>query len=176
MAAAALLVAGCDRGVDLSNASLSEVAEAARGADRQQAGMWDVSTEVEALDLGAMGDAATAAQLKRELGRRHTNRACLTQEEASVVGIPGPGALAGAQCRFDRFRMQGGTLDATMRCKRPDGQMVVTQTGRYRRTSYDLHTTVRQTTALARTAMTMHVTGTRIGDCKRAELRVGETQ
>ena len=62
---ACALLGGCDRGVNLSDASMQDVARALGGAARQQPGEWETSTALEAMDLGKAAGPRAAAAIRR---------------------------------------------------------------------------------------------------------------
>jgi hypothetical protein len=162
--AGAVLMSGCGRSVDLTDASMSEVGRALNEAVRQQPGEWETSTSLEAMDLGTGGNARADAAIRREIGKATVERGCLSPEQAAT---PGFGQLRGGRCRFDRFAWKGGQLDARLSCVRPDAKVSVTQGGAYTSTGFDMRTTLRQDVPNGRaTSMTMHLVGRRLGDCR----------
>lgn len=161
-----LPIAGCDKGVDLTNASVEDVAAASRGVQKQQPGQWEITTAVEDFDTSALaGNPDEAALLKRQLGQKQVTKICVTRDVANTSTFGDLGQLKGSACRFDRFAIAGGKLDAAMHCTRPEGSLTVTQTGSYTATAYDLRSTVKQDAAASPTSMTMHMVGRHLGDC-----------
>ena len=161
---ATALLSGCGRSVDLSDASMTEVAKALNGAARQEPGKWETTTTLEAMDLGNAADARTRTAIRQQIGQEKVERGCLSAEQA---GTPGFGQMRGGSCRFDRFVLRDGQLDARMHCTRPDAKVSVTQQGAYSSTAFDMHTTLRQDVPGGpATSMTMHLVGRRLGACR----------
>lgn len=157
-------LAGCGRGVALTNASMEEVAKAMNGAARQQPGEWQTSTELVAMDLGKAANSRAAAAIQRQIGQAKVERGCVSAEQA---GAPGFGKLRGGSCRFDRFVLKDGKLDARMQCTRPDAKLSMTQKGAYTGTAFDMVATLRQQgPGSAPTSMTMRLVGRRLGECR----------
>lgn len=164
------MLGGCDRGVTLTNASIEEVVAATKDADRQQPGKWEITTELEKMQLGGAGagaDKRMADVLQQQVGQQRVDTTCLTPEQAKAPALAGIDQLKGGNCRFATLTLKGGKLDATMRCVRPGGVMTVTQSGRYSATDYDLRSTVAQEGGPAPMSMTMHVVARRTGECAK---------
>ena len=159
---ACVLLAGCNRGVNLRNASAQDVSDALGSAARQEPGEWQTMTELETVDLGQTADPRMTAVLKQQIGRRQVSRGCLSARQAAIAGI---GDIKDASCRFERFALANGRLDATMRCARPAAGVSVTQRGAYGTAAYDLHSTLRQQGPGGATSVTMHIVGRRTGAC-----------
>lgn len=171
-----LVLAGCDRvasdpGVDLTNASIAEVAEKAVAAQQQRPGQWEIATQLTNLEIEGLGDDSPVAEMmKQQLGSDRTQSQCLTEEDAKKAMVP-QDLDPNGNCRFARFRMTGGQIDATLTCADPSGtgKMEVTQKGSYSPESYDLDSTITRSGGQgpgANSTMTMKVTGKRIGECK----------
>lgn len=171
-----VLVAGCggpggDAGIDLTNASIAEVAEKAVGAQQQRPGQWEIATEVTAMEIEGMPeDSPMAEMMKQQMGQKRTDTQCLTEEDAKKAMVP-QDLDPNGNCRFARFKMGGGNIDATLSCAAPDGagRMEVTQKGTYSPESYDLTSTMTRSGGEgigANSTMSMKVTGKRIGECK----------
>lgn len=158
----ALLLAACDRGVSLHDASAQEVAKAVNRVARQEPGRWQTSTELVAMDLGPGAGAAARRAVAAQIGRRQVAVGCLSPEQA---GAPGFGDLRGGTCLFDRFVLEHGKLDAAMHCTRADGRITVVQSGRYESTGYDMRSTLRQQGGAGTLTTTMRITGRREGAC-----------
>ncbi len=166
---AAVPMAACNQGIDLSNASIEQVVEASKTAETPEPGMWQTTTTLAAMDLGpvAAGNPQAAAMMKEQIGKTQTVNACVTPDKAQSPVLAGIEQLKNSGCRFDTFKLGGGSLDATMACARPGGRMTVSQKGSYSSTSYDLQSTVAQgETGKPGTSMTVHVVGKRTGTCE----------
>ncbi|WP_162233723.1 DUF3617 domain-containing protein [Sphingomonas sp. Leaf17] len=166
---AALPLAACNQGIDLTNASIEQVVDASKNAETPEPGMWQTTTTLAAMDLGpiAAGNPQAAAMMKQQIGKTQTISACLTPDKAQSPVLAGIEQLKNSGCRFDTFKLGGGTLDATMACQRPGGRMTVSQKGTYSSTAYDLQSTVAQGDAgKPATSMTVHVVAKRTGACE----------
>ena len=161
--ALACTLAGCDRGVALTDASMEEVAQALGGAARQEPGLWETNTTLVAIDPGRGVAPRDVAAIGAQIGRPKVERGCLSAEQAAA---PGFGQLRGGRCRFARFVLADGRLDARMRCQRPDATVLVTQQGAYGSTAFDMRTSLRQDAPAGRgMSMTLHLVGRRVGAC-----------
>ena len=159
------LLGGCNRGVELTDASMQDVAKALGDAARQEPGQWRTVTELEAMNLGKAANPRTSAAIKQQIGQQQVASGCLSPAQA---GAPGFGQLRGGSCRFDRFVLKGGQLEAIMHCARPDARLSVTQKGSYSATAYDVHSTLRQEgPKRPAESMTMHIVGRRTGECAK---------
>lgn len=167
MAPLMLVLAGCDRGIELTNASIEEVAAASKGAQKQQPGEWETTTTLEKVDVGdAKVSAQVADVLKGQVGQKQTTKACVTKDQVGSPALGDMSKMTGSKdCRFEKFAMKGGAIDATMRCSRPDRSLTVSQKGQYTETGFDIRSVVAQSLGAQSTTMTMHVTGKRTGDC-----------
>lgn len=141
---AALLIAGvaslaaCNQSpqVDMRNASVSEVAQRAREAGAStyiHPGQWQTKVTVEEMSFPGMTP-EMQAQMKGIMGRQQnvTVEHCISAEEAKR---PGGRFFTGKEpenCRYDRFTMGGGKIEAVMRCEaKPSGSMTMTVSGTY---------------------------------------------
>ena len=165
---AALPLAACNQGIDLTNASVEQVLEAGKTAETPEPGMWKTTTTLESMNLGiAAGNPQIAAAMKGQIGKSQTIDACMTPDQAKPPTLVGVEQIKGSGCRFDKFALGGGTVNATMACARPGGRMTVSQKGSYTKTSYDLRSTVAQgETGKPETSMTVHVVAKRTGTCE----------
>lgn len=164
-----LLLAACgDSGISLTNASIEDVVTQSKGMQRQQPGAWETTTEILAMDLGPAIPGPVAEIMKRKIGEKRTENSCLTPDQAKSTPFAKLPDRNG--CRFDHFKMGGGTLDALMRCSTPNGidTMIVSQNGAYSATAFDLTSKVTRKEASGTSAgsMSMHIVGHRTGDCK----------
>lgn len=131
---------------------------AAQAAATITPGMWESTSTVTAIDMPGMPPGALAAMKKP-----HSIRHCITPAEAAQ----GPRELMkrSKTCRFSRFSMVGGILDAQMECDGGGGAMTMHTHGSYTPTSF--HTTGSMTMAGPRAMkMTVAGSGRLIGSCK----------
>jgi hypothetical protein len=178
VAAAVLSLSGCGAGsqsgdVSLTNASVEEVAAsgagAGAGAARFEPGEWETTITVEGASIPGM-PAGMVKEMERLNLAKTTVRNCMSPEQAAK---PDEAVFAGkgGNCRFDRYVLRSGKLDATMRCnggETPGGEAVITMKGRFDRTSFNLTNsmTAAPVPGHPEVAMTSRVIGKRIGACK----------
>ncbi len=134
-------------------AGMAAVPAAVSAADPPiRAGQWEVRSAV--LDIDMPGaPPGMAAMIK---GKPTVVRHCLTPEQAAQ----GPQEMlkdSRGQCRFSRYDMTGGRIDAVMECSGQGGQMTSTTTGTYSAEGYQAES--RMTTTGPAGKMTMRVSG-----------------
>lgn len=180
-AIALLLLAACDSSpkVDVKDANMSEVAEAVResgiaGDDgfRVRPGKWESKVAIEEIDIPGM-PAEMQAQMKQTFAARQRSAftSCLTPEEAKE---PTEDFFAGKDnnCRYDRFAMGDGKIDAKMRCKAGGADQVMEMAGTYSPESYAMTvTTIREGGAGpgGQMRMKMRMDSNRVGECDGKE-------
>lgn len=164
--AAALPLAACSGDIDLTNASIAEVADATASLEKPEAGQWRTDTRVVSFDAGADKTPAAAA-IRDQVGDTATTEACLTEEEAGKPLFGDLSTAAGANCRFRRFALKGEQLDAEMACRNASGEtLTVSQKGRYSANAVDLTATVRRGGIAAQAGgMVTRIVARRTGDC-----------
>ena len=167
LAPLALVACGNQPEVIAENASIENVTQAARAANRIEPGKWRTETTIESIEIAGM-PAAVAEAMKQQLGIQGTQKseACVTREQAEQ---PPEKLLGGETCRYETFEMKGGKLNAVMACKGSDlgaanGTMRMTISGDYGGTGYDLRGVAEMDMGQKMTMRT-HVKGARIGDC-----------
>ncbi len=174
---ALILLTSCGRAdVELTNASLEDVAKATAAAETLTPGQWATVTEIVSVDApGADGQskAVINAISKGMVGKKSATEHCLTPEQAKRPDAGMFAGKTGGSCRFDRFALSGGTMDATVHCGTPGGRgdMVMAMKGKYGGESYALASEMTMSgmpgPASGR-GMTIRATskGTRTGACK----------
>ena len=132
-------LAACNKSPEIheENASVEQVVNAARAAGVKsetvlRAGQWRLNTTIDEMTIPGMPPSAQA-EMKRMMGQRQnvTVDYCMTPEDARK---PGGKVFTGKEskdCRYERFDMAGGKVDAVMRCegKPPAGTMIMTVSG-----------------------------------------------
>jgi hypothetical protein len=163
----AALLAGCGDSMDLTNASIEEVASAAASVSKPETGQWTTDATLVSFDPGPerspMADAMAA-----QVGETTGTDACLSPDDAAKPLFGDLTPTAGADCTFRRFTLRDGKLDATMTCRNRDGALLeVTQRGKYSATAVDLTAVVARRGADGKPAggMTTHVVAKRTGEC-----------
>lgn len=172
-----LLLAACDSSpkVDVRDANTSEVAEAVRKSGiagdedfRVRPGKWESKVAIEEIDIPGM-PADMQKQMKQTFAANQPSAftSCLTPEQAKK---PKEDFFAGKDndCRYDRFAMGDGKIDAKMRCKSGDADQVMEMAGTYSPESYAMTvTTIREGGAGpgGEMRMKMRMDARRVGQC-----------
>lgn len=174
------LLAGCDSGpeVDVTNASVEEVANQVRAADGGtsngdgfiRAGLWSTKVTLAEFDMPDM-PAQVREQMQARMTRVQDHQTCLSADE---VRKPKEDFFAGANksCRYDHFRMGDGKIDARMRCAADGMSQQMEMSGTYSPDSYRMSMTTRaqaEASPMGPMTMKMNVESTRIGDCAKEQ-------
>lgn len=130
--APAILLSGCNKGVEMKNASAAEVADkvTAAAADGQfvSPGHWESTMTMKEMSMPGMPPQA-AERMHAMLGKPKTFSSCLTEAEARK---PKEGFFGGeGGCRYDHFTMSGGRIDAVMKCSSEGMSRTMTMQGTY---------------------------------------------
>lgn len=170
-------LAACDSSpeVDVRDANASEVAEAVResglaGDDDFQVrpGKWESKVAMLEIDIPGMPP-EVADRMKAMMAQNQPAAftSCLTPEEARR---PKEDFFAGKdnKCRYDRFQMGDGKIDAKMRCD--SGEMVQTMAmaGTYSPDAYTMTVTTNRQGGPGpdgQARMTMRMDAKRVGEC-----------
>lgn len=131
---------------------------AAGSAPIIQPGKWEA--RVETLDINMPG--APPQMLAALKGRASTVTTCVTAEQASRD--PATVLHSAKNCRFLNHQFGGGTISSNLVCTGPTGQMNVTSSGTYTRTSYSVTGKAVMTGKRAMT-MTTRTSGRWLGPC-----------
>ena len=170
--AAALPLAACgsEPEVDARNVSVEEVAEQvadARGGEGfVRPGKWRSSVQIEEFELpGAPPEVASAMRGMHDKAQVYEN--CLTPEEARR---PKEKFFAGANknCRYDRFTMGNGKIDAVMKCDGDGMDQTMAMQGSYGPEAYQLQMSMKADAGSGPPGgmtMRMRVDAKRVGEC-----------
>ena len=170
----ALPLAACDSDPEVSarNASAEEVArkvEAAGGSGNfVNPGKWQSTVTLQEMTVPGM-PAAVADEMKRAQGRTTTSETCLTPEEAKR---PGEDFFGGKDnCRYEKFNMGNGKIDAVMKCSEGGAAQTMTMAGTYSGNAYQMQMTMQSQGGGedGAMAMKMRVDAKRIGACTGKE-------
>jgi len=166
----ALTACSNEPAVDARNASTEEVADkvaAAGGSDRfVRPGKWQSRVQIEQFELpGAPAGVSNA--MRGMMERSAVSESCLTPEEAKR---PKEDFFAGKDkdCRYDRFNMAGGKIDAVMQCTSDGKTHNMTMQGTYNPDAYQMRMTMKADGGAAAEGglnMTMRVDAKRVGEC-----------
>ncbi len=171
--AVALGACGDDKTVDEKNASTATVAK--KVADmgmKLNPGRWELTMKFTRFDIEGMPPEAKG-QMQQMLGQSRTFTSCLTKEEAEKPD----GSFFGQQgeeCRYDKFVMGDGKIDATMTCKGdgPDGagQVRMSLAGTYAADTYDMTMDMNGAAPNGNAMnMAMSLVSKRVGECRGDE-------
>lgn len=157
--------------VDVRNASVEEVVDEVAAAGGPQAlirpGQWQTKVIVDDIAIPGM-PANMQAQMKDMLAERQnvTAEQCVTPEQAKRPGSDFFTGKKSANCRYDRFTMSGGKVDAVMRCTGDGpGEMVMTMAGTYAADRADTKSEMVVTSNQGKMTMKARTEARRIGDC-----------
>ncbi|HWK35284.1 DUF3617 domain-containing protein [Sphingomonas sp.] len=175
---APIALAACNQGpsVTATNASAGEVAakvEAATGgAAFVSPGQWKGTMTVSDVQIPG-APPAMAEQMKKGMGEPHSFVTCLTPEDVQKPKEKFFGDAAAGDCRYNRFTMAGGTIDAEMTCAQSGQERTTKMTGSYSPNAYKM---VVQSTGKAAPGnpvsgmtMTMAIDSQRTGACTGEE-------
>lgn len=127
-----------------------------------QPGQWEVRSQVTSIDMPG-----APPQMLQMMKKPHVVRHCMTPEQAAR----GPQDMLKdrkSECRFARYALSGGKLDAVMQCSsRERGTMTVTSKGRYAPGSYDVNNTMVMSGPQGAMRMTSVGQGRRVGPCAK---------
>lgn len=170
-AALAVLVAGCSGGTEVDadgdgTISSDEAAEAAANFDesvRPEAGQYRASIEV--LEVDIPGAPPQVAEMMKSSMSSTTSEFCLTEEQAAR-GFEEMAQQGQEDCTYDKFEVDGGSIDAAMTCKQAGNEVKMTVVGTGGRTSSEMTMTMTGDFAgMGEGTMKMKTSQERIGDC-----------
>lgn len=165
------LLTACDSSpkVEIDNATPSEVAAKVRaaggGSEFVRPGKWLSSVTILEMNVPGMPP-EFAARMKDQMAAAREYESCLTPEQAKK---PKEDFFAGVDksCRYDHFTMDGGKIDAAMRCTHDKMVQTMTMSGSYSPDRYDMSMTTKMEGGgpQAGTTMKMKVEARRVGEC-----------
>lgn len=165
----AAMMAACSGEVDLTNASIEQVASASNRIAKPETGQWATDVTLVSFDPGPAASPVAAA-MKDEIGTTTRTEACLSPDDAKKPLFGDLAPTTGANCRFAKFVLKGGRLDALMTCRNAGGETLeVRQQGAYSATAVDLSATIRRTAPDGKPAggMATRTVAKRTGECAR---------
>ena len=174
MLSAALAACNNDPGIDERNASVEEVAQKVRESGNGtlfSPGKWQTRVTVKEMNIPGMPP-GMQGQMKQMLAQRQNvvSETCLTPEEAKRPGAKFFTGKDSSNCRYDRFTMRGGKVDAVMRCEGGGpGTMVMTMSGTYTPTESTTNMDMQVRGPEGSMQMKALTENKRIGDCTGAE-------
>lgn len=177
--ALALALAGCGSKDDAAKGgaandgapkSAEQVKQEAAKLDRPEPGEYRQVTEITGLEVPGMPK-EMAEQMKSAVKASQEGTFCLTQADADKGFKDMFNDIGkGNQCTYSKFDVDGGNLDAQMECQsQQQGKAVMKLKGTVTDKGSDV-TVAMDTTGgpppMGTMKMTMHMTTTRLGDCK----------
>ena len=174
--AGALPLAACNNSpqVHEENASVAEVQRElakAGGTDSfVRPGLWESKVTIEDMTMPGM-PAEMASQMKGITNQVHADQSCLTPEEAKR---PKEDFFAGGNknCRYDRFTMAGGKIDAVMKCTDERATHTMSMQGSYTQDAYNMRMSMTAEGGEGPESgmtMKMRVDAKRVGECTGKE-------
>ena len=164
---AAFALAGCDKGIDLHDATIDQFTAAASKVQFQSPGRWTVESKVTAMDLGTT-DAALTPMIRDQVMRPNTISVCIKKDRPSMLSFDQSQALKTMACQIPHFVAKKGSIDGQIACTAPVGTMTMDEHGRYTPDTYDLQVTVKQAGQGQPTITTKtQVNARRVGDCEK---------
>ena len=167
-----LAACGSEPAVEEENASVEQVAERVREASNDQGlirpGKWVSTVSIDDVSIPGMPP-EMAERMKEMVAKNRTVESCLTPEQAKQ---PNATFFSGSdQCRYDRFTMRDGKIDAVMRCSHEGATQVMQMEGTYAPTRYTMR--MRSVTeggpSGEQMTMQMRVEAERTGDCDQQQ-------
>ena len=172
--ACTVALAACSKGPEVheKNASVAEVAnkvaDAGGAASFVRPGRWESTVTIEEMTIPGMSK-EMADNMPGFERRQQTSSSCLTEEEAKR---PKEDFFAGANknCRYDRFTMADGKIDAVMKCTEQGATHTMTMQGSYSPTTYNMHMSMEGAgQGAAGMSMKMRVDAKHAGQCTGKE-------
>ena len=170
----ALPLAACNQGPEVreENASVNEiekkVADAGGVTSFVRPGRWESKVTIEEMRIPGMSPEA-ASQMPSFEGRVQTSFNCLSEEDAKR---PKEDFFTGENknCRYDRFTMADGKIDAVMKCTEQGVTHTMTMQGSYSPTTYNMRMSMQgEGEGAAGMAMKMRVDAKHTGQCTGEE-------
>ena len=174
--ASAVLLSACNKGVELKNASVEDVAEATKDAHFITPGQWTTTSEILAVELeGLPAEAKRMGETmsRSMVGRKNNFESCVSEADSKK---PAANLFAGGgkgSCAYEKFSMSGGKVDAVMNCTSPSGpgKMTMTMNGDYSDDAYSINVAMKMpgSPGMPGSGMTMKArnSGKRTGECKK---------
>lgn len=180
----AAALAACNKGsVHEENASVEQVANAVRQSGVANdvllhPGEWRVTGTMEEFNIPGMPPEAQSAM--KQAMSQHGNMTydyCLTPEQAKRPQGKFFNDKAANNCRYDRFNMGGGKIDAVMRCDGKPSSMTMTIDGTYGADNYATHVQMdMEGGPQGSMSMKMRSQAQRVGECTPEDKAASERE
>lgn len=171
---ACIALAACNQAsVSLTNASPEEVAKAAKASGAKvemQPGQWQTKIEILKMDMPGMENLPPqyAEKMKTELMKPRTIESCMTPEDVkdrqSKIFTGGD-----SKCKFEKYEMSGGSIDAVMACPGPQGDMKMKMKGSFNGDTFTVNQEMDMKGPTGNAHSEARITGKRIGECPAAK-------
>ena len=172
--ASALVLTACNQGAEVreENASIAEVeermADAGGPASFVRPGRWESKVTIEEMKIPGMS-AEASRQMTGLQSQVQTSVSCLSEEDAKR---PKEDFFTGdnKNCRYDRFTMADGKIDAVMKCTQEGKTHTMTMQGSYSPTTYNMQMSMQgEGEGASGMAMKMRVDAKHQGQCTGEE-------
>lgn len=164
---AALLLVGCSGGNDADadgdgTISMNEAAGAAAAMPNPQPGLYRATITMTGIDIPGMGSDMAG----HGSGMTSTHENCLTQQDVEGGYQEMMKQGQDESCRYERFNIAGGKLDAVMVCRTAEGEARMEMIGTATPTSSEFDATMNMNMGEAGNGtMRFKAKHERIGDC-----------
>jgi hypothetical protein len=163
------LLTACDKGVEMKNASVENVAKAVKDKGLEEKfvdpGKWEQVVTLLSIDAPGMGGQERVA-MQQAIGQKQVHTVCLTPEKAKS---PRADFLTGKDenCNYDHFKWGGGKIDMVLSCQHPNAKQKMALSGDYEPQRYSMAMTMTNEggSKTEQFAMKMKVEAKRVGDC-----------
>ena len=167
---AALALGACKKeSVVAKDESVESVAKKVEESGiKPRPGRWESNMTLDKMEMPGLPPQAKDA-MNKQMGAAQTFASCLTPEQASA---PGAGFFQkdANDCKYDRFVMADGRIDATMTCQRGGQPLKMTMAGSYSETNYDIKVTSEgEIQPGVPMSMAMSIVSRRVGECDGSE-------
>ncbi|QFT78452.1 DUF3617 domain-containing protein [Erythrobacter sp. THAF29] len=144
--------------------SMAEAADAAAASGlKPEPGLYRVTSQLKGMNMPGV-----PAEMSGEgLGFTNTMEHCLTPDEVEKGFEEMMKEGQDGTCTYEKFEIDGGSMEGVMNCEGSDGQVRVEFTGTATPTSSEMDATVASNIpGLGEGTMSVNVKQERIGDCK----------
>ncbi len=183
VAAAALALGGCQsaaekqaaatgeiHATDVDSAQVTRLMKAAREKTALKPGLWRLQIAIQSAELGDVSPDVRAAQDEAIRKQARDTTACRTEKELKPLDLEQLEKAAGT-CRFARYELAGGRIDADITCKKEGAPAThIRAAGTSSPTGFDI--LLSQQNGLkgqpGYLAFKVQATGKRLGECAAA--------
>lgn len=171
-ALALIALAGCGSKEDkvvAENESVEEVAAKVAKADlRPTPGRYEVKLTLQKMEMPGMPK-EVQSMMKQQVGKVQTSMSCLTKEEADKADGEFFKPKNESGCKYKKFEMGGGTIEADMTCEQSGMTQNMRMSGTYGKEAYAMTMDAEGKMQGQSMAMTMAVEANRVGECDGKE-------